>query len=156
MRRITSYLALVLFGLMILGVTGASAKKKGAVVWPSENIKWSEMKGGPPGGMYANLWGNMQKGAFGALVKLPAGMNNPLHTHSADLKLVIMSGSFWYQPEGGEKQVLGPGSYLMVPGGLRHSSGTDSECTAFQTGNKKFDMKAVKAKTVKAAKGKKK
>ena len=149
MKRIASWLGLVLIGLIILGVTDASAKKKmkkEAVVWPSENIKWMEMKGGPPGGMVASLWGNMGKGAYGVLVKLPAGMNNPLHTHSADSKLVIISGSFWYAPEGGEKKVLGPGSYLMVPGGLKHSSGSDSECLAFQMGSGKWDMKAVKAK----------
>ena len=147
MKRITSYLSLVLVGLMIFGVTDVSAKKKkGAVVWPAENIKWQDMpmKDGPPGAKVAVLWGNMKKGAYGALVKLPAGMNNPLHTHSSDTKLVVISGTFWYAPEGGEKKSLGPGSYLLVPKGVKHTSGTDSECFAFQEGNGKFDFKPVK------------
>ncbi len=37
--------------------------KKEAVIWPAEDIKWEQLKGGPPGVMIANLWGNYEKGA---------------------------------------------------------------------------------------------
>jgi quercetin dioxygenase-like cupin family protein len=134
--------------MMLLLAAGAMAQtKKEAVVWPAADLKWTEMKGGPPGISYANLWGHMDKGAYGAFVKLPAGMNNPLHTHSSDMKLVVISGTFYYTPEGGTMQKLGPGSYLSEPGGVKHMSGTspDGPCVVFQEATGKFDMKPVKA-----------
>jgi anti-sigma factor ChrR (cupin superfamily) len=133
---------LVVALLCIGAVDSRAQKKKEAVVWPAGDVKWSEMKGGPPGIMYADLWGHIDKGAYGSLIKLPAGLKNPLHTHSSDTKLVVVSGTFLYTPDGGTEQRLGPGSYLMVPGGLKHMSGVsdDGPCEVFQEGPGKFDF----------------
>jgi quercetin dioxygenase-like cupin family protein len=134
--------------LLSCSVESSAQMKKGAVVWPAADIKWAEMKGGPPGIMYANLWGAIDKGMYGTLVKLPAGMTDALHTHSSDTKLVILSGTFLYTPEGGTEQQLGPGSYLMVPKGVRHTSGVsaDGPCEVFQEGTGKFDFVPAEAK----------
>jgi len=136
------YVTLVAALLCIGAVDSRAQKKKEAVVWPAGDIKWSEMKGGPPGIMHADLWGHIDKGAYGSLIKLPAGLKNPLHTHSSDTKLVVVSGTFLYTPEGGTEQRLGPGSYLMVPGGVKHLSGVteDGPCEVFQQGPGKFDF----------------
>lgn len=140
----------VLFALLVFLGTGSSiGQKKKATVWPAGEMKWSEMKGGPPGGMFVSLWGQMDKEAYGALVKLVAGEKHPMHTHTSDVKLVVLSGTFIYTPEGGTEQRLGPGSYLSVPGGLKHSSGTgdDGPCEVFQTSTGKFDMMPVEKMT---------
>jgi len=120
----------------------AQKKTKEALVWPANELKWLDLRGDPPGVLYCNLWGNMEKGAYGALVKLPAGMRNPLHTHTSDLKIVVLSGTFLYTPEGGEERRLGPGSYLFEPGGTRHLSGTgdDGLCELLQESSGKFDF----------------
>jgi quercetin dioxygenase-like cupin family protein len=135
--------------LVVLGLGVASGQKKMATVWPAADVKWMQMKDGPPGGMIAPLWGDPMKGAYGALVKLVAGEKHPLHIHTHDVKLVVISGTFLYTPEGGTEQRLGPGSYLFVPGGLRHSSGTgdDGPCEIFQTGTGAFDMKPMEKMT---------
>ena len=140
--QIPVYVTLVAALLCIGAVDSRAQKKREAVVWPAGDIKWSEMKGGPPGIMYADLWGHIDRGAYGSLIKLPAGLKNPLHTHSSDTKLVVVSGTFLYTPEGGTEQRLGPGSYLMVPGGVKHLSGVteDGPCEVFQQGPGKFDF----------------
>jgi quercetin dioxygenase-like cupin family protein len=140
--RLAVYVTLAAVLLCLGAVDSRAQKKKEAVVWPAGDVKWSEMKGGPPGIMYADLWGHIDKGAYGSLIKLPAGLKNPLHTHSSDTKLVVVSGTFLYTPEGGTEQRLGPGSYLMVPGGLKHLSGVsdDGPCEVFQEGPGKFDF----------------
>jgi len=134
-----------------MGAGNAFGQKKAATVWPASDIKWMEMKGGPPGATAAGLWGDPMKGAYGALIRLTAGEKHPLHTHTHDVKLVVISGTFLYTPEGGTEQRLGPGSYLEVPGGLRHSSGTsdDGPCEIFQTSTGLFDMKFVHETTKK-------
>ena len=150
MKRFISFFMVVVVGLMLINVHDALAKGKGKkepVMWAAENIKWEAMKDGPPGVMTATLWGDMTKGAYGALVKLPGGMKHPLHTHSGDIKTVILSGTFTYAPEGSEEKSYGAGSYLMLPGGSKHTSGSGPDGVTFfmeQTG--KFDMKMVEMK----------
>ncbi len=145
MKSISRAFVLVLSGLVLFSVADTFAqKKKEAVVWPADNIKWTEMKGGPPGVMVANLWGDMSKGAYGALVKLPAGFDTPLHFHTNDFKGVIISGTMIHIRDGKE-QNLGAGSYLSVPGGDKHITRVtkDAPCVLFQEGPAMFDLKPV-------------
>ncbi len=75
MKRFSIYFAMVLVGLIFLGITYASAQKKmdKEVLWAAEDIKWEQLKGGPPGVMAVTLWGNQTKGAYGGMTKFPAG-----------------------------------------------------------------------------------
>ena len=101
-----------------------------------------------PGVKIAKLWGDMDKGAHGCLVKCDPGSNHPLHYHTNDVKAVVLSGTWWYTPEGGSETKMGPGSYLLIPGGVRHASGStaDGECTIFQEGSAKFDLIPISEK----------
>ena len=141
LNRLLSIITVMVLALLTVSQTQAQ-KKKEFVAWPAGDIKWTEMKGGPPGVMYSNLWGDVMKGAYGSFIKLPGGMSNPLHSHSNDVKLVVISGKFWIQPEGGERKELGPGSYLFQPGKAKHMNGTvaGSECLVFQESTGKFDF----------------
>lgn len=144
MKRMFVVSACVMVSMLLWGAVDSLAQKKTkeALVWPANEIKWLDLRGEPAGILYSNLWGNMEKGAYGALMKLPAGMKNPLHTHTNDLKLVVLSGTFLYTPEGGDERRLGPGSYLFEPGGTPHISGTsdDGSCEVFQESSGKFDF----------------
>ena len=150
MKKILSFFSLVLVGLIFISSTNVYAQKKmkkEPVMWAAENIKWEEMKDGPPGVMTATLWGDITKGAYGALVKFPANTKHPLHTHSGDIKTVVLSGTFTYAPEGGEEKSYGAGSYLLLPGGSKHISGSGPDgCTFFMEQPSKFDMKMVEMK----------
>jgi quercetin dioxygenase-like cupin family protein len=125
------------------------AKTKGAagkaVVWPAGDLKWVDAAGAPPGVKQAYLWGDPTKGAFGALEKFPPGFSAALHTHSADLRIVVLSGTVIHGPEGKPEVRLGAGSYLMLPSTYRHTTACDksSECVFFLEGNGKFDVKSV-------------
>ena len=152
MKRIVLFVVLALVGLTFAGSTVADAQKKmkkEPILWPAADIKWVDppSKDAPPGVMVSSLWGDMSKGAYGALVKFTQVMDTPLHTHSFDVKGVVISGSFWVAPEGGEKTSFGPGSYMMIPGGWKHTSGNEAGTVLFQEGPGKFDLKPVETKT---------
>ena len=143
-KHFSSFFVLIIVGAMMLGTTQLMAQKKSkkdAVAWAAEDMKWMEAKEAP-GIKYVDVTGHMDKGAYSAFVRLPAGSKHPLHTHTSDVKVVVISGTFLYAPEGGEERKLGPGSYLFVPGGLRQTSGVaeGSDCVMFQQGTGKFDM----------------
>ena len=125
----------------------ASAKtaESRLLVMPTDDVKWTDLSGAP-GVKVADLWGNHAKGAFGAFFKFPAGFAAPLHTHTYDMKVVIVSGTFIQTPEGKPEFRLGPGSYFLQPGGnYRHTTSCDpaAECVFFVEGKGKFDLKLV-------------
>ena len=142
------------FALTIPVLAQASPSTEGGsgnapVSGPAAELRWTDLDPtGAPGVKVADLWGDHQKGAFGALFKLPAGFAAPLHTHTHDMKLVIVSGTYIQGPEGKPKFRLGPGSYLMQPGGnYRHTTSCDqaSECVFFVESSGAFDLQPVPA-----------
>ncbi len=148
MKRFSMYLALVLVGLIFFGATQASAQKKmkkQPVLWAAEDIKWEPLKGGPPGVMSATLWGDNTKGAYGGLIKFPAGFMAPLHYHTNDIKIIVIKGAYVYTPEGGTQKRFGPGSYVSYPAGDRHTTHgvEDSETIFFIEQPGKFDLNVV-------------
>jgi anti-sigma factor ChrR (cupin superfamily) len=114
---------------------------------PASDLKWTDLDPtGAPGVKVADLWGDHAKGAFGALLKLPAGFAVPLHTHTHAMKVVFLSGTYIQAPEGKPEVRLGPGSYMMQPGGnYRHTTACDkaAECLFFVESNGKFDLNVV-------------
>jgi anti-sigma factor ChrR (cupin superfamily) len=119
------------------------------VAKPAADLKWTDLDPtGAPGVKVADLWGDHTKGAFGAYLKLPAGFAVPLHTHTHDMKVIFVSGTYIQAPEGKPEFRLGPGSYMMQPGGnYRHTTSCDkaSECVFFVESNGRFDLKVVQA-----------
>jgi hypothetical protein len=99
-----------------------------------------------PGVQLATLWGDPGSGDFGAYMRLPAGFSAPLHTHTHAMKVVMVSGTYIQEPDGGSVVHLGPGSFMMQPGnGYRHrtSCGTDMDCVFFVESGGAFDMFVV-------------
>ena len=116
----------------------------------ASDLNWTDLDPvGAPGVKIAVLWGDLQNGPFGAFFKLPAGFAAPVHTHTHDMKLVIVSGTYIQGPDGQQEFRLGPGSYLMQPGGnYRHTTSCDeaSECLFFVESNGAFDLHTVAVK----------
>jgi anti-sigma factor ChrR (cupin superfamily) len=141
----------------LLGQSSGQAKPNKApnagagqpVFMPAADLKWTDLDPkGAPGVKVANLWGDHAKGAFGAFFKLPPGFTTPLHTHTNAMKAVFLSGTYIQAPDGKAETRLGPGSYMMQPGGnYRHTTSCDksAECLFFVESNGKFDLKPVEA-----------
>jgi hypothetical protein len=120
------------------------------VMTPAADLKWTDLDPkGAPGVKVADLWGNHAKGAFGAYIKLPAGFAVPLHTHTHDMRVIFVSGTYIQAPEGKAEVRLSPGSYMMQPGGnYRHTTSCDkaSDCVFFVESKGAFDLKVVETK----------
>jgi quercetin dioxygenase-like cupin family protein len=125
----------------------ASIDASRLVVKPAADLTWGDLDPkGAPGVKVAKLWGDPAKGAFGAFFKLPAGFAVPLHTHTHDIRVVIVSGTYIQGPEGKPEFRIGPGSYFLQPGGTyRHTTSCDkaSDCVFYAESNGKFDLLVV-------------
>ena len=127
----------------------AKASKPAAspVFTPAADLKWTDLDPkGAPGVKIVDLWGDHTKGAYGAYLKLPAGFAAPLHTHSHAMKVIFVSGTYIQAPDGKPEVRLGPGSYMMQPGGnYRHTTTCDkaADCVLFVESSGAFDLKMV-------------
>jgi hypothetical protein len=64
------------------------------------------------------------------------------------MKVVFLSGTYIQAPEGKPEVRLGPGSYMMQPGGdYRHTTSCDpsSDCVLFVESDGPFDLKLADA-----------
>ena len=131
---------------VILSQTAGSEQP---VFMPAADVKWTDLDpSGAPGVKIADLWGNHATGAYGAYLKLPAGFAAPLHMHTHAMKVVFLSGTYIQAPEGKAEVRLGPGSYMMQPGGnYRHTTSCDksSDCVLFVESEGPFDLKLADA-----------
>ena len=148
-RNILALAASFVMAAVLAQGSGEAAKANEPVFVPADDLKWIDLDPkGAPGVKIADVWGNHAKGGFGAFIKLPAGFTVPLHTHTHAMKVVFVSGTYIQAPEGKPEVRLGPGSYMMQPGGnYRHTTSCDtaSDCVFFAESNGKFDLKLVDA-----------
>jgi hypothetical protein len=109
------------------------------------DLNWIELTG-IKGMQYAILSGNPTEGAYTQMRKVPAGTDNPLHSHSNELKNIIISGIWYTGPDSASAKDFGPGSIIIMPANWIHVSGcrTGSDCLFYQEGNGKFDFNPVK------------
>ena len=118
------------------------AKTKPATFVSADETKYKEVI---PGVSRAVLWGNPDKGAFGAFTKFVPGFEAANHTHTNDIWLVVIRGAYLYKDSTGEKRV-GPGSFIRIPAKTKHWSGSDKKEGAlfYEESSGKFDLMPVK------------
>ncbi len=138
---------LAFVGLACLVAAGvASAADKG-VVWSASDLKWVDNPA-IKGARQAVLWGDPAKGAYGAIKKMPADTAIGMHTHTADQRVVMISGTIEFNMAGEPKKDLGPGSYTSIPGGAPHDATckAGAECVYFEEANGAADFRPVARK----------
>jgi hypothetical protein len=123
-------------------ITAAEETKAGIVRYAPAELKWHAVPDTPV--TQADGW----RGAGGAhcdFQKFPKGFTAPLHTHSADVSSVVVSGHFGSAAEGAAEKALGPGSYQSIPADFKHTTkcGADAECIVFVCQPGPFDLKPV-------------
>ncbi len=142
-RRVVGLTAVGILAIgALLGVAAAQGKKE-VVHVDSAKTTYKELA---PGASAAVLWGDLDKGPYGAFTKFAPGANFALHTHTNDARIVVLGGAYVYKPEGGVEKRIAAGQYIFIPGGDRHASGGDAKEGAlfYQESTGKFDLNFVK------------
>jgi mannose-6-phosphate isomerase-like protein (cupin superfamily) len=82
-----------------------------SVVMSKADLKWKAM--GTGGVAAAVVSGDMDKGPSRFYLKYPAGLVTPLHHHTANHHVVMISGTITLTVNGKQHR-LGPGAYFML------------------------------------------
>ena len=123
----------------------AAANGGGAPMMVSfKDMKWTELPE-RKGMQFAVLSGDPKTGEYTQVRKVPAGTDNPLHSHSSELKNVIVSGVWYTGADAASAGDFGPGSVVVMPANWVHVSGCrpGSDCVFYQEGKGKFDFVAA-------------
>ncbi len=124
-----------------LGVAHAG-DSKGPVHVDSAKASYTELN---PGASQSAVRGDPTSGAHSAFTKFVPNFEAGPHTHTNDLRIVVVKGAYVYKPEQGDAIRVTPGQYLLIPGGVRHSTGSDTkeETIFYQEADGKFDFNLV-------------
>jgi ChrR Cupin-like domain len=130
-------------GVTKLGATTQEGDKAPLMV-AFADLKWTELPE-RKGMQFALLSGDPTKGAYTQMRKVPAGTDNGVHSHSSELKNVIISGVWYTGRDSASAKDFGPGSIIIMPANWMHVSGcrAGSDCVFYQEGEGKFDFKAA-------------
>jgi quercetin dioxygenase-like cupin family protein len=98
-----------------------------------------------PGSSQSAVRGDPNTGAHASFTKFVPNFEAGLHTHTNDLRIVVVKGAYVYKPEQGDAIRVTPGQYLLIPGGVRHSTGSDTkqETIFYLEADGKFDFNLV-------------
>jgi quercetin dioxygenase-like cupin family protein len=142
--------SLVLLAVMSLSMAAFAGD---AMMLSLTDMKWTELPE-RKGMQFSVLSGDPKTGAYTQMRKVPAGTDNPLHSHSSELKNVIISGVWYTGMDAASAKDFGPGSIVMMPANWVHVSGcrAGSECVFYQEGKGKFDFKPADASGTKPGK----
>lgn len=140
MRKEVRVILAALFAAAAVAPIAAEAKTGPATLMPAADLKWEDVKGFQ-GVKVAYLRGDAAKGANHIMLKLPGGFAAPLHHHTADHYVAVVTGTLVLTVDGKETR-LPPGSYFAFTGKKQHltkcEAGTD--CTLFIDNRAKWDV----------------
>jgi len=116
-----------------------------ATLVAADELKWVDVPGTPA--KMATVKGDAAKGAHASFIKLPAGFSAPLHHHTADHHVAVVSGTVTLTPEGGAAKSLGPGSWFQFTGRKRHvtTCETGADCVLYVVSNGAWDLVPAEA-----------
>src|SRR5712691_5939752 len=109
--EIRAKVALILGAVVVVGVlstAGAQSKKEPTFV----DSRKAEYKDVVPGVKKTVLWGDHDTGPYGAFTKFEPGLTNPMHTHTNEVRIVVLRGAYIYKPQNGKERRVGAGSYI--------------------------------------------
>jgi quercetin dioxygenase-like cupin family protein len=116
----------------------------GAVFVPAADVKWTDVPGSP-GVRIAALGGDPGKGASHFFLKFAGGFSAPVHHHSSNHYVTVVSGTLVLAVDGKEHK-LPAGSYFSFTGKKPHATRCEAgaDCVLAMDVRGKWDVVAPK------------
>lgn len=147
MKRSSRIGLAILIGLAMPVVALHAADAGKPVTMTPDQMKWAANPAAK-GVQTATVWGDPATGAHGAFHKFAAGFTAPLHTHSANTKIVVISGTMAMAGADGKESKFPPGSFYTQPNTYPHVTKclAGSDCLVYLEADAKWDLKPVETK----------
>jgi anti-sigma factor ChrR (cupin superfamily) len=145
MKKFAVAVVVVAFACAAIVVRAEDPKESNVLHVSSKSGKWVD--GPAPGVQMIPIRGDMKTGPYAVFIKFSPGSDHGWHTHTNDISILVVSGSYLYKDESGMDKRVGPGEYFSIRGGHKHWSGGDAKegCVFLNEGTAKFDLNKVEA-----------
>ena len=148
---LTALAALAAGSLMAAPAAAPAAAKKHAAARATatlvsvDELKWVDVPNTPA--KMATVKGDSAKGAHASFIKLPGGFSAPLHHHTADHHVAVVSGTVTMTPEGGAEKKLPAGSWFQYTGKKKHVTTCEAgaDCVLFVVSGGAWDLVPAEA-----------
>ena len=152
MRNTLTALTVVLAGLSFSNVSDVQAGEKGskgALIVPAADLKWNPVPE-MAGVQMATIDGDPTKGPSHFLVKFAGGFAAPLHHHTANHFVTVVSGTVLLTVDGQENK-LAAGSVFSLSNKTKHATScvAGADCVLSIDSRGKWDVKIEGEKTAK-------
>ena len=87
--------------------------------------------------------GDPAKGAFSVAVRASAGCSVPWHWHTANERLVMVTGTAHVQMKDGKSLQLSPGGFSLMPSRHQHRFSCATKCMLYVQSDAPFDLHYV-------------
>ena len=146
MKRSCRIAFATLIGLTLPAAATYAADAGKPVTMTPNQMTWVANPGAT-GVMTAVAWGVPDKGAHGAFHRFTTGFTAPLHTHSANTRIVVISGTMSMSGADGKEMKFPPGSFYTQPNTFRHVTKclAADGCLVYLEADGKWDLKPVEA-----------
>lgn len=113
------------------------------VIKPSA-IKWEKAEGLPEGVWISHLTGESNASPFVDMLKFPRGTRVPLHWHSSNFVITVLSGTMVFGKEGKPEEGLGmevsSGGYARITAKAPHWTFAKEDSIVVISGDKENDL----------------
>jgi glyoxylate utilization-related uncharacterized protein len=141
-KAVVAFLFLVGLSALATPTPAAAKDKKGgnAVLIPADDVKWSDVPGFE-GVKIAVVEGDSAKGPHHSFLKFTGGFSAPVHHHTANHYVAVISGTLVLGIDG-QDQKLPAGSYFALTGKKKHSTRCEAgaDCVLFLDARSKWDV----------------
>ena len=110
-----------------------------------QSMKYMPIPDMPACATGATLRGNPRNGPFWVMLKLASGCQVPLHWHSANEDIVVISGRGTITMTGGPPLRFAPGAYASLPSRHTHQASCTRSCLLFTSSDGAYDIHYVGA-----------
>lgn len=118
-------LFLLMAGIALIAMNASAAAQSQPITVKPSDVKWTDMKGMPPGWKVAVLVGDPEKpGPYVERLKVPPNAAIPAHSHPDTENITVLAGTFGIgtgtQVDKSKGHVLSAGSFYLLPANTVH------------------------------------
>src|SRR5262249_26896765 len=114
-RMEESVMEKVLVAVLAIGVAVAPSDGPKMTVVQTAERHWKPKLALPPAAFGANLWGDPATGPYGFVGKFPVNFRVPLHSHTNDVRVVMLKGNMVITYPGELEVEIAEGGYFLLP-----------------------------------------
>ena len=136
-------LSLVVPFVLIAALTAGQQSAQQPQFVNAEEAKLVSVAGAPECAAFALEHGNPKAGSSVTLVKLAAGCTVPMHWHSANEQVMLVTGAAKIEMQGEQPHSLNPGGYFFMPAHHFHQFSCETGCTFHRSVDGPIDIHYV-------------